>query len=271
MFLEVIDPIAIRMGPLTVHWYALIIITGLLLGYLFAYIECRRRHIDPNLLIDFLFYAVPAAIIGARIYYVAFSWDKYRGHLGEIFAIWHGGIAIHGAIIGALIAAIIFTKRRNLSFWGWADLIAPSLILGQGIGRWGNFINQEAHGGAVSRAFLEHLHLPDFIIQQMAIDGVYYAPTFLYESLWDIAGFILLFLVRRLTFRKEKGDIFLGYLIWYSIGRFYVEGLRTDSLMLTTNLRMAQVISIAIILLALVLLISKHWKSFRNAEKRHEV
>ena len=134
-----------------------------------------------------------------------------------------------------------------------ADIAAPSLILGQAIGRWGNFMNQEAHGGPVTRAFLEGLHLPNFIINQMYINGTYYHPTFLYESLWDFAGFILLMVLRRTSLRK--GEIFLSYLIWYSVGRFFVEGLRTDSLMLTHTLRIAQVVSLALIVIAIILII----------------
>ncbi|GGH76921.1 phosphatidylglycerol:prolipoprotein diacylglycerol transferase [Pullulanibacillus pueri] len=264
-----LNPIALTFGPLEIHWYGVIIISGLLLGYFIAYNELKRQRINPELLTQFVYFALPAAIIGARIYYVAFEWKDYKHNLSETIAIWHGGIAIHGAILGALLITLYFVRKKNLSFWQWTDIIAPSLILGQGIGRWGNFMNQEAHGGPVSLAFLEHLHLPSFIIQQMYIDGTYYAPTFLYESVWDIAGFILLFTLRRSVLKLKKGDIFLSYLVWYSIGRYYVEGLRTDSLMLTSSLRMAQVVSIVLIVVALFFFVYNHFLSRQN--RSHQV
>ena len=190
-----------------------------------------------------MLWAIPIAILSARVYYVIFEWDYYAQNPGQIIAIWKGGLAIHGALIGSVITAYVFTKKRNVSFWQVADIAAPSMILGQAIGRWGNFMNQEAHGGEVTRAFLENLYLPECIINQMYINGVYYHPTFLYESLWNILGFILLLVLRRVNLRR--GEIFLTYVIWYSIGRFFVEGLRTDSLMLTESIRMAQMISVA--------------------------
>jgi phosphatidylglycerol:prolipoprotein diacylglycerol transferase len=193
---------------------------------------------------------------------VIFEWGYYSAHPADIPKIWNGGIAIHGALIGAVITTIVFAKKRGISFWKIADIAAPSIILGQAIGRWGNFMNQEAHGGEVTRAFLENLHLPNFIINQMYIDGAYYQPTFLYESVWDFAGFLLLIALRRVNFRR--GELFLTYVIWYSIGRFFVEGLRTDSLMLG-SLRMAQTISIALIVVALAILIYRRTKNRTEA------
>ncbi|MDV2887436.1 prolipoprotein diacylglyceryl transferase, partial [Alkalihalophilus pseudofirmus] len=178
-------------------------------------------------------------------------------HPADIPKIWGGGIAIHGALIGSVITAIVFTRKRGISFWKLADIAAPSIILGQAIGRWGNFMNQEAHGREVTRSFLEGLHLPDFIINQMYIHGAYYHPTFLYESIWDFAGFLLLILLRRVNLRR--GELFLSYVIWYSIGRYFVEGMRTDSLMLG-SLRMAQMISIALIIGAVIILVYRRKK-----------
>ncbi|GGE39975.1 prolipoprotein diacylglyceryl transferase [Pullulanibacillus camelliae] len=266
-----LNPIALKLGALEIHWYGIIIVTGLLLGFFIAQNELKRQRLDPDLLTQFIFYALPAAIIGARIYYVAFEWNDYKGQPLEMIAIWHGGIAIHGAILGALLITLLFVKRKNLSFWRWTDIVAPSLILGQGIGRWGNFMNQEAHGGPTTRLFLEHLHLPSFIINQMYIDGTYYIPTFLYESVWDIAGFVLLFILRRTSLPFKMGDIFLMYLVWYSIGRYYVEGLRTDSLMLTSTLRIAQVISIVLIIIAVCIFIYHHFVSAKWREKDRKV
>lgn len=246
-----LNPIAFSLGPIQVHWYGIIIGSGLALALILAIREGNRRGLPKETFPDLMIWAIPIAIISARIYYVLFEWGFYKNHLSEIPKIWHGGIAIHGALIGSVITTLLFARARGISFWKITDIAAPSLILGQAIGRWGNFMNQEAHGREVSRAFLENLHLPDFIINQMYINGTYYHPTFLYESIWDFAGFILLIGLRRANFRR--GELFLTYLIWYSIGRFFVEGMRTDSLMLTSHLRMAQILSIALVIVAVLI------------------
>lgn len=250
--IQPLDPIAFSLGPIQVHWYGVIIGSGLALALYLAIREGNRRGLPKDTFADLMLWAIPIAIISARIYYVIFEWDYYKNHLSAIPAIWNGGIAIHGALIGSVITAYVFTKKRGISFWKLADIAAPSIILGQAIGRWGNFMNQEAHGREVTRTFLENLHLPDFIINQMYINGAYYHPTFLYESIWNFAGFLLLILLRRVNLRR--GEMFLTYVIWYSIGRFFVEGMRTDSLMLG-SLRMAQMISIALIIGAIAILI----------------
>ena len=177
-----------------------------------------------------------------------------------------GGIAIHGGLIGGFITGIIVCKMKNLNPFQIGDIVAPSIILAQGIGRWGNFMNHEAHGGIVSKSFLEQLHLPQFIIDNMYIDGHYYHPTFLYESVWDVLGFIILVTVRK---HLKLGETFFLYLIWYSIGRFFVEGLRTDSLMLTSHIRVAQLVSIILIIVSIMLIIYRrvkfHPSTFKNS------
>lgn len=179
---------------------------------------------------DLLLLGVPSAIIAARIYYVAFMWDEYKNNLWDVFKIWNGGIAIYGALIGAIICAVILVRRKGYSFWRIADICAPGLLTGQMIGRWGNFVNQEAYGGPVDESFLRNtLHLPNFIINQMNVKDVYHHPTFLYESMWSLVGILILFVLRRQKFLRA-GDLFMSYFIWYSIGRFFIEGLRTDSL-----------------------------------------
>ncbi|WML54708.1 prolipoprotein diacylglyceryl transferase [Neobacillus sp. PS3-12] len=248
-----LNPIAFTLGPIQVHWYGIIIGSGLALALYLAIREGNKRGLPKETFADLMIWAIPISIICARIYYVLFEWGYYSKHLSEAPKIWQGGIAIHGAIIGGVLTVFFFGRSKGISFWKITDIAAPSLILGQAIGRWGNFMNQEAHGGPVSRAFLENLHLPKFIIDQMYIQGTYYHPTFLYESIWDITGFILLVLLRRVNLRR--GELFMSYLIWYSIGRFFVEGMRTDSLMLTSTLRMAQMISIALVVLAIVIII----------------
>ncbi|HHW36051.1 MAG TPA: prolipoprotein diacylglyceryl transferase [Bacillales bacterium] len=245
-----LDRVFLAIGPLTIYWYGVIIAVGAMIGLMIAQRESIRRGLQKETFMDLVLYAIPIAILSARAYYVIFQWGYYSEHPGEIIKIWEGGLAIHGGLIGAFITGYIFAKKRGLSFWQLADIAAPSIILAQAIGRWGNFMNQEAHGGEVTRTFLEGLHLPKFMIDQMYIEGVYYQPTFLYESFWDLLGFIVLMTLRKVNLKR--GEIFLSYLIWYSIGRFFVEGLRTDSLMLTESLRMAQFISIVLIVIAMV-------------------
>ncbi|AZH29596.1 prolipoprotein diacylglyceryl transferase [Paenibacillus sp. M-152] len=225
-----INPIAISLGPFQIHWYGIIIGVGTLLGLMLVIREGKRFGISSNFFMDLLLIGLPSALVGARIYYVAFEWESYKNNLAEIIMIWHGGIAIYGALIGAVLAGVIYTRRKAYNFWLIADICAPGLITGQMIGRWGNFVNQEAHGGPVTESFLENiLHLPHFIITQMYIDGQYYHPTFLYESFWSLIGLFLLIILRRRPFLRS-GELFMSYLIWYSLGRFYVEGVRTDSL-----------------------------------------
>lgn len=257
-----LDRIFLELGPFTIYWYGVIIGTGAMLGLWLAVRESQRRGLHKDVFVDLVLWAIPIAIVSARLYYVLFKLDYYIEHPSQILAIWEGGLAIHGGLIGAIVTGIVFARKRGISFWKLADIGAPSIILGQAIGRWGNFMNQEAHGGEVTREFLEGLRLPEFIINQMYINGAYYHPTFLYESLWSIVGFIILLLLRKVNLRR--GELFLTYVIWYSVGRFFVEGLRTDSLMLTETLRIAQVISIALIILAIGLLIYRRVKGLSN-------
>ncbi|MGG2063565.1 prolipoprotein diacylglyceryl transferase [Bacillus sp. S14(2024)] len=259
-----LDRVAIHLGPFPIYWYGVIIGSGVLLGLWLATRESDRLGIPKDTFIDLVLIAVPIAILCARAYYVIFEWGYYSQHPIEIIRIRQGGLAIHGGLIGAVLTGIVFAKKRGLSFWKLADIAAPSILLGQAIGRWGNFMNQEAHGGEVTRQFLENLHLPQFIINQMYIDGVYYQPTFLYESLWNFAGVILLLFLRKVNLRR--GELFFTYLIWYSVGRCYIEGLRTDSLMLGP-LRVAQVISIAIIIVSIIFIVVRRKMGY--ADKRY--
>lgn len=257
MLFNYIDPIAFELGPISVHWYGIIIAAGILLGYFIAQESVKRIGFDKDILIDIIFWSAIFGFIAARIYFVIFQWPYYAQHPIEIPMIWYGGIAIHGGLIGGFITGIFVCKQKNINPFQIGDVIAPSLILGQGIGRWGNFMNHEAHGGPVSKSFLENIHIPDFIIDNMYIDGQYYQPTFLYESIWDILGFVILISLRK---HLRIGDTFALYLIWYSIGRFFVEDLRTDSLMLTGDIRVAQLMSVVLIVAGIVLMIVRRMK-----------
>ncbi|OBU96061.1 prolipoprotein diacylglyceryl transferase [Staphylococcus aureus] len=252
-----IDPVAFNLGPLSVRWYGIIIAVGILLGYFVAQRALVKAGLHKDTLVDIIFYSALFGFIAARIYFVIFQWPYYAENPSEIIKIWHGGIAIHGGLIGGFIAGVIVCKVKNLNPFQIGDIVAPSIILAQGIGRWGNFLNHEAHGGPVSRAFLEQLHLPNFIIENMYINGQYYHPTFLYESIWDVAGFIILVNIRK---HLKLGETFFLYLTWYSIGRFFIEGLRTDSLMLTSNIRVAQLVSILLILISISLIVYRRIK-----------
>lgn len=254
LHLLAIDPVAFSIGALEVRWYGVIIAVGIVLAYFLVQREAVRLGLHEDFFSDLLLWAIPIAILSARAYYVMMKWDFYSQNPGKIIEIWNGGIAIHGALIGAFITAYVFTKKRNVSFLRVADIAAPSILVGQIIGRWGNFMNQEAHGGEVTRSFLESLFLPDWIINQMFIDGKYYHPTFLYESLWNVVGLVVLLVARKLNWRR--GEMFFFYLIWYSVGRFFIEGLRTDSLYIIDGvLRSAQVVSILGVVVGVIALV----------------
>jgi phosphatidylglycerol:prolipoprotein diacylglycerol transferase len=257
MHLLAIDRVMFTLGPFTIHWYGFIIAMGIVVAVLLSQLEARRLRINPEIFLDGVMWGVPISIICARLYYVIFEWDKYADRPLDAFKIWEGGLAIHGAIIGAILTIYIFHRKTKLSFFKLADITVPCILIAQAIGRWGNFINQEAHGGPVTKEFLQSLQLPSFIIDQMLIKGVYYHPTFLYESMWNLLGFlVLIYLWRRNLY---QGEVFLTYLVWYSVGRFFVEGLRTDSLMLG-DLKMAQVISAAAIIFAICFFVYRRFK-----------
>lgn len=224
------DPVAFSIFGIDVAWYGILISMGVLIGAIIAMKEAKRVGIDEEVLIDFLIWEIPLCLVGARLYYVIFEWDMYKHNPIEALNIRNGGLAIHGAIITAIIVAIVFTRIRKLNFWTIADICSPSLILAQSIGRWGNFVNQEAHGG------------PTDLPWGIMIDGIKVHPTFLYESIWNFLVFLFLMWYSR-NKQKVKGEVFLLYLGLYSFIRFFIEGLRTDSLMLGP-IRVAQLMSI---------------------------
>ncbi|AFY31277.1 prolipoprotein diacylglyceryl transferase [Calothrix sp. PCC 7507] len=245
-------PILQKIGPITIRWYGLLIATAVLIGVSLSQYLAKRRNVNPELLSDLSIWLVIGAIPAARLYYVLFQWPEYAQHPDRIIAIWQGGIAIHGAILGGLVAALIFAKLKQVSFWQLADLVAPSLILGQAIGRWGNFFNSEAFGGPTNLPW--KLFIPPERRPPELANFEYFHPTFLYESLWNLLVFALLITLffRGLQGkpRLKLGTLFLVYLATYSLGRVWIEGFRTDSLMLGP-LRIAQFVSLTGILLGL--------------------
>ena len=243
------NPVAFDLFGFEVMWYGILIGFGIVLAFILAYKNAKKKGLNFDVLIDIFLVSFPCAIIGARAYYVIFEWSNYKDDLLSIFNIRQGGLAIHGGLIGAFLAAFIYTRIKKIKFLAYADLVAPSIILAQAVGRWGNFMNSEAHGDVVSKEFI--LKFPKFIQDGMYINGQYYNPTFLYESIWDILVCIILVAILYKVKKGYEGAVISSYMILYSIGRFFIEGLRTDSLMFL-GLRMAQLISLAGIILGVI-------------------
>jgi phosphatidylglycerol:prolipoprotein diacylglycerol transferase len=236
--------IAFQVGPLAVRWYGLLIATGVLLGTSLAHREAIRRGQDPDRLLNAIVVAVLCSLVGARLYYVLFNWEYYGTNLSKIPAVWEGGLAIHGGLIAGTLGTIWYCRHAALSLPMTLDIMAPSVAVGQAIGRWGNFFNQEAFGVPTDvpwKLYIAPAHRPPFLA---GFD--YFHPTFLYESLWNLLVFAILWFGLRRRWESRPGALTLAYLALYSVGRFFVEGLRIDSLMLG-QLRAAQVASVLLV------------------------
>lgn len=254
-----------------IYWYGVIIAVGFILAVLYGCRKTAPFGVDQDKVLDLLFFAVPAAIIGARAYYVIFYLDLYineagKFQWGDAVAIWDGGLAIYGGIIAAVITAVIYCKVRKQPFWSYADCGAYGFLIGQLIGRWGNFMNVEAYGGVtdlpwrmcsakIARELLSEGQIGAEVYEQMMEGTLGVHPTFFYESLWNLIGFVLLIILFRKG-RKFNGQVFLCYVIWYGIGRTVIEGLRTDSLyFFNTGLRSSQLVGILSAIAAVILYI----------------
>ncbi|WNC12627.1 prolipoprotein diacylglyceryl transferase [Brevibacillus brevis] len=260
-----IDPVAIAVGPLKIHWYGIIMGLAFFIGTYLARYNSKRSGIDPDHILNMVVLIIPAAIIFARLYYVIFELDQYKT-LMDVIAVWNGGLAIHGGLIGGVLAGTWYIRRHKLPFLRLGDVMMPSVILGQAIGRWGNFINQEAHGGPASAEFMAKF--PAFIRDQMYIGGQYYHPTFLYESMWNLVVFAIL-MVMLYRFKKFDGQVLFSYMILYSVGRFFIEGMRTDSLLIADTLRVAQLVSLSLIALGIILLLVFARKSKQSRQSHN--
>ena len=241
------SPILLDLGIIQIRWYSFLILVAFFLGYLLVSNRCRKVGINKTFITDLCFYLVIFCIIGARLYYCLFNLDYYGKNLLDIIKIWEGGLAIHGGIIAGILTIYIYSKRKEVSLLKLLDLFAPALVLGQAIGRWGNFFNGEAFGPVTSLVNLQRLGIPQFIIDGMYIDGSYHHPTFLYESLGCLLIFIIIILIRNLK-NIKIGQITSIYFIFYGLIRFFIESLRQDSLMLF-NFKVAQIISIIMIII----------------------
>ena len=244
------NPILFSFGPIEIRWYAFLILIAVIVGISLFMKEGKRFNISSDFLFNLAFWVIVFGIIGARLYYVIFNWTEYSSDLLSIFKIWNGGLAIHGGIIAGFITMVVYCKKYNVSVFKISDMVVVSVILGQAIGRWGNFFNSEAHGAVTTLAHLKELHIPNFIINGMQIGGLYYHPTFFYESIWCIIGFIILIIMRRFKYVKV-GQLTCIYLMWYSVGRFFIESMRTDSLMLG-GFKAAQIVSLVLFVGALL-------------------
>lgn len=245
-----------------IYWYGIFIGLGVILGVLLALHEAKRTGQNPDTYLDFIIYAMIIAIIGARLYYVIFSWDFYSQHPEKIFAIREGGLAIYGGIIGGVLTAIVYSHLKKKSFWVMADTMAPSLILGQMLGRWGNFFNKEAFGGFTDNLFAMRYQLSqvrasdvttDILQNLVTVNGVDYIqvhPTFLYESMWSLCVFIILLILQRK--KKFDGQVCATYFFGYALGRVWIEGLRTDQLCIG-NVPVSQTLSAVLIIASVVL------------------
>jgi phosphatidylglycerol:prolipoprotein diacylglycerol transferase len=241
------SPVAFKLGGLNIYWYGIILATGFFLGVVYALRRCKEFGITQDEILDGLFIVAPVAVICARIYYCAFNWSEFAGDPISCLNIRQGGIAVYGSIIGAVLMTIVYTRWKKIPLKPVLDLVAMGFVIGQFIGRWGNFVNREAHGG-VTDCFLR------MGLEDAAGNVTYYHPTFLYESLWNFVGFLFLhFYIKR---RKYDGQIFTLYVAWYGLGRAIIEGMRTDSLYLFgTGIRVSQLLAAISCLIAVGFLI----------------
>ena len=253
------NPIFITIGNIEIRWYAIFILIGVLIALYLIKKEATRFNIKTDFIFNMCFWGIIFGFIGARIYYVIFNWSYYSHNIIEIVEIWQGGLAIHGGIIGGLLTILFYTKKYNARTIRYIDIIVPAVVIAQAIGRWGNFFNSEAHGAATTLEHLKALHIPTFVINGMKIEGVYYTPTFFYESIGCLIIFLILIILRRGTYRKV-GTITALYLIGYGILRFFIEISRTDALMIV-GFKMAQIASIIMIIIGTVILIQNMKKS----------
>ena len=244
------NPVLFSIGSFDIRWYSILILIGALIGVVLLLIEAKRFNMGFDFVINLAFYTIIMGIIGARAYYVLFNFEQYKDNLIDIVKIWNGGLAIHGGLIAGIITAIVYCNSRGVRPLKVIDMAVPSMILAQAIGRWGNFFNSEAHGAVTTVAKLKAHLIPGFVIKGMNIGGFYYEPCFYYESIWCLLGFILLMYLRKRKYLKI-GMLTWTYFMWYGFGRFFIESMRTDSLMFG-GFKVAQLVSVAIFLIGLI-------------------
>ena len=255
----------IYIGGFNIYWYSFLIFVAVLVGYEIAVVYSKKLKYSTLDVMDMLFLMIIWGIIGARLYYVIFNFDAFRDNFLDIFKVWEGGLAIYGGIIGGSLYILYRCYKKKLSFIKILDIYSLSLLLGQAIGRWGNFFNSEAYGGITSYDSLKRMMLPEFIIKGMYIDGAYREPLFLYESIWCLIGVIFIILIRKQYEYKEGRQIGF-YLFWYGLGRFVIEWFRSDSLYIG-KFKVSQVLSLILCIVGLVSLIVISGKSNKRLRK----
>lgn len=254
--------VAFNIFGFNVYYYSLCILLGVIVAYILITREGKKQGLPKEFISDLIFYTLIIGILGARVYYCVFNLDYYLANPSEILKIYNGGLAIHGGVIAGLVFVYFYTKKKNISFIKILDIVAPAVIIAQSFGRWGNFFNQEAHGGITTYQNLKNMHIPEFIINGMHIEGKYYYPTFFFESIWCLIGFIILMTARK-NKNLRKGFQIGFYFIWYGIGRFFIEALRTDSLMLF-GLKIAQIVSLIGIIIGITIIVTNRNKKYYN-------
>lgn len=254
--------VAFNIFGFNVYYYSLCILLGVIVAYILITREGKKQGLPKEFISDLIFYTLIIGILGARVYYCVFNLDYYLANPSEILKIYNGGLAIHGGVIAGLIFVYFYTKKKNVSFIKILDIIAPAVIIAQSFGRWGNFFNQEAHGGITTYQNLKNMHIPEFIINGMHIEGKYYYPTFFFESIWCLIGFIILMIARR-NKNLRKGFQIGFYFIWYGMGRFFIEAFRTDSLMFF-GLKIAQIVSLIGIIIGIIIIVTNRNKKYYN-------
>lgn len=254
--------VAFNIFGFNVYYYSLCILLGVIVAYILITREGKKQVLPKEFISDLIFYTLIIGILGARVYYCVFNLDYYLANPSEILKIYNGGLAIHGGVIAGLIFVYFYTKKKNVSFIKILDIVAPAVIIAQSFGRWGNFFNQEAHGGITTYQNLKNMHIPEFIINGMHIEGKYYYPTFFFESIWCLIGFIILMIARR-NKNLRKGFQIGFYFIWYGIGRFFIEAFRTDSLMFF-GLKIAQIVSLIGIIIGIIIIVTNRNKKYYN-------
>lgn len=254
--------VAFNIFGFNVYYYSLCILLGVIVAYILITREGKKQGLPKEFISDLIFYTLIIGILGARVYYCVFNLDYYLANPSEILKIYNGGLAIHGGVIAGLIFVYFYTKKKNVSFIKILDIVAPAVIIAQSFGRWGNFFNQEAHGEITTYQNLKNIHIPEFIINGMHIEGKYYYPTFFFESIWCLIGFIILMIARR-NKNLRKGFQIGFYFIWYGIGRFFIEAFRTDSLMFF-GLKIAQIVSLIGIIIGIIIIVTNKNKKYYN-------
>ena len=247
------NPILFSFNGIEIRWYSVLILVGMILAIILMIKEGKRFNISKDFSFNLAFWVIIVGVISARIYYCIFNFSLYKENLIDILKIWEGGLAIHGGLIGGFITLVIYCKIHNVNPFKMTDIAVAPLLLAQAIGRWGNFFNSEAHGSATTYTHLKELNIPEFIINGMKINNVYYHPTFFYESIYCLIGFIILLFIRRIPYIK-RGQLTCLYMMYYSIGRFFIEAYRTDSLMFG-GFKVAQLVSIILFIVGLIIFI----------------